>query len=56
MYSTTEKQHIRLHKHPGNAYLVIQTVGVTHTYSKKMKSYPEALLEEFSKNYTIETV
>ena len=41
--------YYRPHRHPGNVSCHWKA-GVTHTYTNEMKSSPEALLEEFSKN------
>jgi len=53
-FYTTEKHQSGTVRLTGNAYLVIWKVGMTHTYVNKNESSPEALLQEFSKNNTIE--
>jgi len=39
-HSTTEKQCTRPHGHPGNAYLIVWKVGVTHTCRNKNEEQP----------------
>jgi len=39
-HSITEKQHTGPYGHPGNTYLVIWKVGVTHTYANKNEEQP----------------
>ena len=52
--STTEKQRIRPHGHPGNAYLVVWKVGVTRTYVNENEEQPGDLAGRILKNNTIE--
>ena len=39
-HSTAEKQCTGPHGYPGNVYLVVWKVGVTHTYANENKEQP----------------
>ena len=52
-YFTAEKHLSTPFRLPANVYLVVLKVGLT-TYANKMKSSPEALLQEFSKNNVLD--
>jgi len=49
-----KKQHTRPHGPPGNAYLIVWKVGVTHTYAKEQpKGFARRILKEYHDRKTI---
>ena len=52
MHPITKKQCTRPHGPPGNAYLVVWKVGVTHTYANENEEQHKGFAGKILKEYT----